>query len=139
MLFIDAPQIDQVEIVINAWHRPRLPDRFKYLAPTSSDSSVLELAHLVRERLVEVQRERHKSRLEVELVSWLCDFIRINVKRGRVFDLREVLQGGSADCLGYVKLFTLLGRLFGLDAGAVEVVIDNAGRYVPHTAVLEEI
>lgn len=70
------------------------------------------------------------------LISWLYDFIRSNVKRGRIFDLREVLRIRNADCLGYAKLFTLLGRLLGLDTGVVEIVVDNKGRYVPHTAVL---
>ena len=59
-----------------------------------------------------------------------------NLHQRMVFDLGEVLGQGSADCLGYAKLFTLLGRLFGLDVGVIEVVVDNAGRYVPHTAVL---
>ena len=72
----------------------------------------------------------------MRLISWLYDFIRANVKRGRLFDLRQVLQQGSADCLGYSKLFTLLGRLLGLEVGVIEVVIDNRGRYVPHTTTL---
>ncbi|MFC1989117.1 hypothetical protein ACFLVW_00905 [Chloroflexota bacterium] len=41
---------------------------------------------------------------------------------GRVFDLRVVLQAGSTDCLSYAKLFTLLGRLFGLDTGIIETI-----------------
>ena len=41
--------------------------------------------------------------------------------------------------LCYAKLFTLLGRLFGLDAGIIEVIVDNAGRYVPHTAALVKL
>ena len=72
----------------------------------------------------------------IKLIGRLYDFIRANVKRGRLFDSRQVLRRGSADCLGYAKLFTLLGQLLGLDAGVIEVLIDNKGRYVPHNAVL---
>lgn len=73
---------------------------------------------------------------KIKAVDWLYELIRANVKRGRVFDLVKVLREGIADCLGYAKLFTLLARRLGLDAGVIEVVIDNSGRYVPHTAAL---
>jgi len=136
MTFDDAPEMGQVEAVINSWQRPELPDRLKQLARTLGKGSVVELARLVRRSLSGIQSSRYRRQLEVEVISWLYDFIRANVKRGRVFDLGEVLRQGSADCMGYSKLFTLLGRLFGLDVGVIEVVIDNGGRYVPHTAVL---
>ncbi len=127
----DAPGMEQVEAIINNWQRPALP-----LAPTFGKGSLVELAHLVRGSLAKIRSVSRKSRLEVKVISWLYDFIRANVNRGKIFGLREVLLQGSADCLGYGKLFILLGRLFGVDAGIVEIVIDNAGRYVPHTAVL---
>ena len=130
--FNDAPEIEQVKAVINDWHRPGLPNGLENLAPTFGPGS----KNVVWESLAEIQSSRYKRQLEVKAIGWLYDFIRANVKRGRVFDLREVLRQGSADCLGYAKLFTLLGRLFGLDAGVIEVVVDNKGRYVPHTAVL---
>lgn len=134
--FADAPEMEQVEAIINGWQRPRLPDRLEHLALNVGEGSTVELARLVRRSLAEIQSVRHKVQLEVKLISWLYDFIRANVKRGRVFNLGEVLLQGSADCLGYAKLFTLLGRLFGLDAGVIEIVVDNAGRHVPHTAIL---
>ena len=137
--FDDAPEMKQVEAVINGWQKPEPPDRLKHLALTSGESTIIELACLVREGLAELQSLRYKVRLEVGLIGWLYDFIRANVKRGRVFDLRYVLLESGADCLGYAKLFTLLGRLFGLDVGIIEVVVDNAGRYVPHTAVLVKL
>ena len=49
---------------------------------------------------------------------------------------QEVLGSGQADCLGYAKLLTVLGRLSGLDLGVIEVIIDTRGTTVPHTAVL---
>lgn len=134
--FDDAPEMRQVEVVINGWQRPGLPNSLKHLVPTPGEGSVVELACLVRGSLAEIQNSRQKSQLEVKVVSWLYNFIRANVKRGRVFDLRDVLLQGNADCLGYAKLFTLLGRLFGLDTGVIEVIVDNARRYVPHTAIL---
>lgn len=134
--FADAPGMEQVEAIINGWQKPRLPDKLEPLALNVGEGSPVELAHLVSRSLAEIQSLRHKAQLEVKLISWLYDFIRANVNRGRVFDLGEVLLQGSADCLGYAKLFTLLGRLFGLDTGIIEIVVDNAGRYVPHTAVL---
>jgi tetratricopeptide (TPR) repeat protein len=60
----------------------------------------------------------------------------MNVIRGRIFDLDEVLETRQADCLGYAKLFTVLGRYCGLDTGIVEVIIDNRGKTVPHTVAL---
>jgi len=113
--FADAPGMEQVEAIINSWRRPALPDRLEHLALNVGEGSTIELAHLIRRSLAEIQNVCHKAQLEVKLISWLYD---------------------CADCLGYAKLFTLLGRLFGLDAGVIEIVVDNAGRYVPHTAVL---
>ncbi len=136
MPFYDAPRVEQVEVIINGWQRPKLPDKLERLALAFGEERVVESAHRFRESLTGIQSVRYKSQLEVIIISWLYDFIRANIKRGRVFDLREVLLRGSADCLGYAKLFVLLGRLFGLDAGVIEIAVDNAGRYAPHTAVL---
>ncbi len=130
--FDDAPGIEELERVTDSWHRTEPP---KGLESATSAPGIRSRSE-IKPRLNMVKSRRYRSRLEVKVISWLYDFIRVNVKRGRVFDLREVLQAGGADCLGYAKLFTLLGRLFGLDAGIIEVVIDNKGRYVPHTAVL---
>jgi tetratricopeptide (TPR) repeat protein len=101
--------------------------------------SVFELGRRVRKKLAEISDVGQRSKIEDAVGGWLYDFIRANVKRGRFFDLRDVLSQGRADCLGYAKLFTLLGRVFGLDAGVIEAVIDNAGRYVPHTACLVKL
>ncbi len=136
VLFTDAPQMERVEAIINGWRKSILPDKLGQDVQNIGKGSVVELAHLVRENLAKTQSLGHRSQLEVNIISWLYDFIRANVKRGRVFDLSEVLQRGYADCLGYAKLFTLLGRLFGLNDGIIEVVMDNAGRYVHHTAAL---
>lgn len=131
-LFEDAPQPEQLPLFINPWRRPAPPGGLAdvTLAFTAGGENI------IRRQLGRTKSRRHKNQLEVKLISWLYDFIRTNVKRGRLFDLGEVLQQGSADCLGYSKLFTLLGRLLGLDVGVIEVVIDNEGRYVPHTAIL---
>ena len=134
--FEDTPRWEQVEEVIHGWHRPRLPDRLEHVIPNSGEGGVLAVARVVRKSLSKIPSVLYKRRLEVKVISWLYDFIRENIKRGRVFDLGEVLQRGSADCLGYAKLFTLLGRRLGLNVGVVEVVVDNAGRHVPHTACL---
>jgi tetratricopeptide (TPR) repeat protein len=69
---------------------------------------------------------------ELAMLNWLYDLIRRNVKRGRIFQLRDVLLHQQADCLGYAKLLNRLGQRFALDIGIVEVVIDNGGRYTPH-------
>jgi len=134
--FDDAPTIDGVKAVIADWQSPGLPDGMKHFAPVLNGGGVVELACLFRESLSGAKGLRDRSRLEAAIVDWLCDLVRANVKRGRVFEMGEVLEEGRADCLGYAKLFTLLGRWFGLDVGVIEVVVDNAGRYVPHTAVL---
>jgi tetratricopeptide (TPR) repeat protein len=69
---------------------------------------------------------------ELAMSNWLYDLVRRNVKRGRIFQLRDVLLHQQADCLGYAKLLSSLGPRFGLDISIVEVVIDNGGRYTPH-------
>lgn len=134
--FTDAPRIKQIEATINNWKRPDLPDTLKCSETAPRAKSILSLLRLARERLVITQDNEYKSQLELELINWVYTFIRANVKRGRLFDLNQVIEERFADCLGYAKLFTLFGRLSGLDTGVVEVLTDNAGRIVPHTAVL---
>ncbi len=130
--FDDAPEMEQLEAVISRWHTPQLPNRLEGVASSFAAGG----EGIIRPRLSRIKNRRYKSQLEVKIVSWLYDFIRANIKRGRLFDLPEVLRRGGADCLGYAKLFTLLGRCLGIDVGVIEVVVDNKGRYVPHTAVL---
>ena len=73
-----------------------------------------------------------KSEFKLAVSNWLYDLVRQNVKRGRIFQLRDVLLRQEADCLGYAKLMNCLGKRFGLDTGIIEVIIDNGGRYVTH-------
>jgi len=72
------------------------------------------------------------SKTQSARANWLYDAVRRNVKRGRFFQLRDVLYHQQADCLGYAKLMSCLGKRFALDISIVEIVIDNGGRYVPH-------
>ncbi len=90
----------------------------------------------MRRGLAEATNLVEKARLEEELASWLFRLVRANVRRGRVFDLEEVLMRRQADCLGYARLLANLGSEFGLDMGVVEVVVDFVGRHVPHLANL---
>lgn len=78
------------------------------------------------------QSPENTRKLELATSNWLYDLVKQNVKRGRIFLLRDVLLHRQADCLGYAKLMACLGKRFALDIGIVEVVIDNGGRYTPH-------
>ena len=69
---------------------------------------------------------------ELAMSNWLYDVVRRNIKRGRVFQLKDVLLHRQADCLGYAKLMDYLGQGFALNTGIIEVVIDNSGRYISH-------
>jgi len=135
--FDDAPEMEQAFAIIDGWHQAELPQLLVNYG--TGGESVFELGRTVRAKLAVISDIGRRSKVEDAVIGWLYDFIRANVKRGRIFDLREVLLKRGADCLGYAKIFTLLGRVFGLDAGVIEVVIDNAGRYVPHTACLVKL
>lgn len=80
--------------------------------------------------------EPERRQLEQRLVHWLYALARHNIKRGRLWELYDVLTQRWADCLGYARLLSFLATDFGLKAGVVEVVQDNAGRYVPHCVCL---
>lgn len=90
----------------------------------------------IRIRLSGEPNPGRKSLLELEVAEWLFELVRANIKRGRAFELEEVLAKREADCLGYARLLSFLGSRFGLDMGVVEVIIDLAGRHVPHHANL---
>ena len=73
---------------------------------------------------------------EEKLVDWLYSLVRRNIKRGRLWEIADVITRHQADCLGYARLLSFLATYFGLKAGVVEVVQDNCGRYVPHYVCL---
>jgi len=100
------PEVSPEEIneAISRWEMPEMPE---YIAESQGETQLARS-------------------------NWLYDVVRQNVKRGRFFQLRDVLYHQQADCLGYARLMSCLGKRFALDIGIVEVVIDNRGRYVPH-------
>ena len=106
------------------------------IKPSAGSKSFWETARLWREKLEITSDKTSRMQLEKQIIGVLYAFIRLNVKRGRIYDLREVLQTGRADCLGYAKIFIVLGRYCGMDMGVVEVIVDNRGMNVPHTATL---
>jgi tetratricopeptide (TPR) repeat protein len=110
------------------WNIPELPAE---LGRAGQQKPELEAVRaLIRRRLAGDMEK--KSRMQIVVSDWLYDLVRGNIRRGRAFELAEVLSTRRADCLGYARLFSALGDEFGLGLGVVEVLIDNAGRYVPH-------
>ena len=95
-----------------------------------------DLQAQIRARLSSEPNPGSRSQLELEVAEWLFELVRANIKRGRAFELEEVLATRQADCLGYARLLAFLGSRFDLDMGVVEVIIDLAGRHVPHHANL---
>ncbi len=133
---MDSPSMEQFIKAIQRWQKMALPEALEKQLDTSGTEDFPELSRLLSQKLGPIRNSRAKAQLEKSIVGWLYAFIRLNIKRGRIFDLREVLTTGLADCLGYAKLFVVLGRYCGLNSGVVEVVIDNGGRIVPHTTSL---
>ena len=110
------------------WHIPELPDELGGAGGQKLDLGMMRT--LVCQRLSGDAENR--SRIQIAVSGWLYELVRRNVRRGRAFELGEVLSTRRADCLGYARLFSILGPGFGLVLGVVEVLMDNAGRYVPH-------
>jgi tetratricopeptide (TPR) repeat protein len=134
--FRDSLDPAQLFSIIEHWRQPEVPPGLKNQISITEPVTFRELSDQFRKKLEAAKSPRTWKRLAKPIINWLYDFIRLNIKRGRVFDLREMLTTGKADCLGYAKIFTTLGRHCGLDLGIVEVILDNRGRNVPHTATL---
>jgi tetratricopeptide (TPR) repeat protein len=119
---------------MHQWQLPPLPLRFSRSSTNSAQArlTLAELGKLTRSGLSTAKSTRTRAAMELSLIDWLYDSIRRSIKRGRLFEIDRVLSEGEADCLGYANLFQQLGRGLALDTGIVEVVIDNAGRLVPH-------
>ncbi len=109
-----------------------IPAGFPFGFDSSSVRPLAKLAEMSRFYLNSLIEKGPKVSAEGKLVGWLFRLIRKNIKRGRCWNLSDGLTRGSADCLGYAKLFTFLGKAFGLDTGVIEVLRDNRGAYVPH-------
>lgn len=86
--------------------------------------------------LLKVKGKGNRAKLEGQLLDWLYLLVRHNIKRGRFWELADVLSQSRADCLGYARVLTFLAKNFGLNTDIVEVVEDNSGRYVPHCVCL---
>ncbi|MDM7998796.1 MAG: tetratricopeptide repeat protein [Dehalococcoidia bacterium] len=121
---------------LQRWQIPPLPRRLRAKAAKRRHGRELwsSLARRVRSRLSEATARQVKAELELCAADWLCETIRLNIKRGRLFELNRVLRESQADCFGYALLFHRISRRLGLKTGIVEVLIDNAGRMVPHMA-----
>ena len=116
-----------LDSALAGWQIPELPGE---LGGGRQKPELEAVRTLIRRRLAGDAEGR--SRIQIAVSDWLYDLVRSNIKRGRAFELGEVLSTRRADCLGYARLFSALGDEFGLELGVVEVLIDNAGRYVPH-------
>lgn len=116
------------------WRLPALPGGLRdgRRGGARERLTLTALGRQSRSRLAHAGSARARARLELSLVDWLWAAIRGNIRRGRLFEMDRVLAAGEADCLGYARVFQDLGRALGLDAGIVEVLVDNAGRAVPH-------
>ena len=126
----------RLEKALSQWELPPVfPLSSAIPARHQADEPNLEqLGCWLRQELHHQPDSSARVELERAALNWVCDFARLNVKRGRLFELGQVVHERRADCLAYAKLLNLVGRRFGLDIGIVEVVVDNAGRYVPHVA-----
>ena len=121
-----------LDAVVAGWRVAELPTELRGAEPPVLE----EVGRVALDRLAAAGGAGAKSRVETAVAEWLFGLVRGNVKRGRFFELEDVLSTGRADCLGYTRLFAAIGRRFGLDLGIVEVITDNAGRYVPHHVTL---
>jgi len=118
----------EFESALADWHIPELPAE---LGGVAIHKPCLEAINvLIRQGLSTYAEDR--GQIQIAVVDWLYHLIRSNIKRGRAFELDEVLSARRADCLGYARLFSALGHKLGIELGIVEVLIDNAGHYVPH-------
>lgn len=123
-------EMDNLDRALTSWRVPVPPSELKRAGVNQYHLQTVQV--LAAERLAEARSRESRSTIETAIADWLYDVVRRNVKRGRVFELDEVLASRRADCLGYARLFATLGPRFGLELGVVEVVVDNAGRCVPH-------
>ncbi len=124
---------DEIDGILAGWSLPEIPRELAALLKAHKGRpTIKEIGKWVRTGISKIESPGERAVIERAALGWLYHLVRKNIKRGRLFRLRDVLIQGYADCLGYAQLFLTLGLRFGLDVGIVEVVIDNAGRYVPH-------
>ena len=119
-----------LDSALAGWYIPGLP--YELRGSTTQKIDLEAVGLLISQKLAKAHDEEEASGIQIVISDWLYDLVRSNVKRGRVFELDDVLSTGRADCLGYTKLFSAIGPRFSLVLAIVEVLIDNAGRYVPH-------
>ncbi|MFC2002625.1 hypothetical protein ACFLV4_01580 [Chloroflexota bacterium] len=124
---------EQIEAALSRWTLPQIPESVcPEIKVPKTEFNVVSLSRPIQKKLTLTHRVEEKAAVELAIVDWLYHLVRANIKRGRVFELGDVLSRGYADCLGYAKLLCWLGKKFAVDISIVEVIIDNGGRYLPH-------
>jgi tetratricopeptide (TPR) repeat protein len=140
MPYLDSPKDKDLIQTTGRWLKPGWPAELKALVPDYDSISMEKAENSLKAQIYNpVNGIPVTVKFQKAILNWLYDFIRLNVKRGRIFDLREVLKTDRADCLGYAKLFSVLGIHWGLDLGVVEILIDNRGQSVPHSVTLVKL
>jgi len=132
----DKPQQAASAVLSNAledWQLPPLPSKLcqTLAGQEQTQSSLKRIGRLVRSQLRSARNDHGKARIELSMIDWLYHTIRLNIKRGRLFEINRVLEEKQADCLGYSKLFLLLGERFALDTGIVEIMRADSCRMWP--------
>ena len=129
----EKPDTQDRALLVDTWRTWHIPEIPASLSPDTIDRHSLALcASAIQKQLTEARDILQKKTVEGLFIDWLYSTVRYNIKRSRTYELHEVLHSGKADCLGYARLFASLGTLFGVKLGVIEVLIDNAGRHVPH-------
>lgn len=121
-------------IIPREYSLPPLPHEFGAIKRSSEPGRTTfdALARSIQLRISRSIETSEKATMEQAAMDWLYTALRANILRGRVFELQRIITERRADCLGYARLFEILGRNLGLDIGIAEVIVDNSGRYVPH-------
>jgi hypothetical protein len=112
--FKDSISLLRLISITDKWQKPEIPERLKNITKAPGQIEFHEICDVFRVKIGATKNPASQKSLQKLIIDWLYDFIRLNIKRGRVFELDKVLDTGLADCYGYAKIFITLGRYFGL-------------------------
>ena len=90
---------------LSSWQLPAIPNEFK----VDRIATLEQASGTIRSTVNQKRDIWSNSKIQLLAAEWLCEFVRQNVKRGRAFQLIDIVATRRADCLGYSKLLSTLG------------------------------
>ncbi|MEW6534339.1 MAG: GNAT family N-acetyltransferase [Candidatus Auribacterota bacterium] len=141
---------DRLNRILSGWISAQLQRRFwqittqpvpeavrAFLDTKNTEADIVALQQKIAYALRNMESVQERTALESTLVDWLSSLIRSQFSPAEeINELSDMFEKKQANCLGYCKLFDMIGSRFGLDIHKVILEYEIDGYVELHAANL---